>query len=444
MVLSMPSPFKHPFTGVYWYRQRVPTRLLQDAKGRKVIVNVDGLPSTLTLGAELKVSLRTKDPARAKRLGNEVQAEFDRIWLSLEQRPANLTYKQIVALAGELYHSIRSVLEDNPGQLEIWEGHKLARAERQQDEERHRTSPFRSLMIPPSSSRDRLGSWVEGALAERHLNVDDVTFERLLVEFDRVGDELIDLFTRRASGDYGKDEAGERFPAFEPAMPSLPQVQAEGPSLSQLADIWANRMSAPKSQTIKTYRSIIEQFITFLGHDRALEVTDMDVVRWHEELVGDGAIIHSTFIKKHRAALSTVYTYSMEPQGRLALNKLGQSAPTINPAKVRLEGERRTTSRPKQFTSEEARRILSAALRAQGVNNNFAAFNRAAQRWVPWICAYTGARAGEVCQLRKQDFIEIDGVRCIALLPDAGTIKSGKFRYVPLHPALLDQGLWAI
>ena len=58
------------------------------------------------------------------------------------------------------------------------------------------------------------------------------------------------------------------------------------------------------------------------------------------------------------------------------------------------------------------------------------------------LCAYTGARAGEICQLRKKDFAVIEGVQCIALLPDAGTIKTGKFRYVPLHPVLIEQGMW--
>jgi len=86
--------------------------------------------------------------------------------------------------------------------------------------------------------------------------------------------------------------------------------------------------------------------------------------------------------------------------------------------------------------------ILGASLNALHAENGYAEFNRRAMRWVPWVCAYTGARPGEVCQLRRHDFIEIDGVKCIALLPDAGTIKTGHFRHVPLHPDLLAQGLW--
>lgn len=75
MVLSMPSPYKHPATGVYWYRQRVPARLKASAKGKNVTLTVDGHVSFL--GEEIKVSLCTKSPAEAKRLAQEAQAEFD-------------------------------------------------------------------------------------------------------------------------------------------------------------------------------------------------------------------------------------------------------------------------------------------------------------------------------------------------------------------------------
>lgn len=120
MVLAMPSPYKHPSTGVYWYRQRVPARLQSAAKGKLVTVTIDGYPSTPTLGADIKVSLRTKSPAEAKRLSLEAQGEFDRVWMGFETGPVRLTLKQITALAGEMYHIIRAVLEDDPGEAAQW------------------------------------------------------------------------------------------------------------------------------------------------------------------------------------------------------------------------------------------------------------------------------------------------------------------------------------
>ena len=96
MVLSMPSPFKHPATGVYWYRQRVPARFASSVKGKMVTVTVDGHPSSPTLGADIKVSLRTKSPAEAKRLALEAHAEFDRIW-----RPCMNTHIRAPLRAGK-------------------------------------------------------------------------------------------------------------------------------------------------------------------------------------------------------------------------------------------------------------------------------------------------------------------------------------------------------
>ena len=64
----------------------------------------------------------------------------------------------------------------------------------------------------------------------------------------------------------------------------------------------------------------------------------------------------------------------------------------------------------------------------------------ALRRWVPWVCGYSGARAGEITQLRGQDVIERDGVKALRITPDAGPVKTRKARTVPLHEHLIAQG----
>ena len=66
--------------------------------------------------------------------------------------------------------------------------------------------------------------------------------------------------------------------------------------------------------------------------------------------------------------------------------------------------------------------------------------HEACKRWVPWLCAYTGARPGEMTQLRGADVIERDGVHAIRITPAAGTVKGGTARIVPLHEHLIAQG----
>ncbi|WP_337186391.1 site-specific integrase [Phenylobacterium sp.] len=69
--------------------------------------------------------------------------------------------------------------------------------------------------------------------------------------------------------------------------------------------------------------------------------------------------------------------------------------------------------------------------------------------WVPALSAYTGARAGEICQLHASDVIEVNGVPCLNLsVFDAKGVRaadkrlktSSSERIVPLHKTLVDAG----
>ena len=90
----------------------------------------------------------------------------------------------------------------------------------------------------------------------------------------------------------------------------------------------------------------------------------------------------------------------------------------------------------KAFLRQEWRTILKAALETTDTSKPFTA----AQRWMPWLLAYTGARPGEVAQLRKCDVIERDGTYALNLTPEAGSIKNRKARTVPLHEHIIAQG----
>jgi integrase len=59
---------------------------------------------------------------------------------------------------------------------------------------------------------------------------------------------------------------------------------------------------------------------------------------------------------------------------------------------------------------------------------------------LPWLCAYKGARAGEITQLRKGDVIKRGGIHALKITPEAGTVKNAQARAVPLHQHLIAQG----
>jgi integrase len=93
------------------------------------------------------------------------------------------------------------------------------------------------------------------------------------------------------------------------------------------------------------------------------------------------------------------------------------------------------TRESKAFTTAETGVILSAASKVEARSKT-----TAARRWCPWLAAYSGARMGELTQLRGVDIIEQDGIAAIKISPEAGTTKTGKARIVPLHEHLVAQG----
>jgi integrase len=46
----------------------------------------------------------------------------------------------------------------------------------------------------------------------------------------------------------------------------------------------------------------------------------------------------------------------------------------------------------------------------------------------------------EITQLRSSDVRPVDGIPCIRITPEAGTVKTSRERTVPLHPHLREQG----
>lgn len=68
----------------------------------------------------------------------------------------------------------------------------------------------------------------------------------------------------------------------------------------------------------------------------------------------------------------------------------------------------------------------------------------AAAYWVPLLGLFTGARLGELCQLRVADVVQVDGCWCISINEDGegSRVKSeAGIRSVPLHSELIRLGL---
>lgn len=185
--------------------------------------------------------------------------------------------------------------------------------------------------------------------------------------------------------------------------------------------------------TEKAWRRHIAHFIAFLGHDDAARVKLADVVAWKEMLLedrSDGSKPKSvrTVRDSYLAVVRSVFSWAAG-NGKIAHNPA---------AGVKVGGKRKPPIRDRGFTADEARMILSAALTPPPTR--LSPERKLARRWVPWICAYTGARVNEITQLRAEDVKREGTIWTIYITPEAGSTKDGKARTVALHPHLLDQG----
>jgi integrase len=426
----MPSPYKHQTTGIYWLKQRVPARLVAVAKGQAVTVMVDEVPSVVKLGEYIKVSLRTKDPAEAKRRSQEAETEFSRIWLSFENGPVSLSLRQITALCGEMYHTVRAVLEDDPGEAAQW-------AQRLRDREavyaQQKLTWRHPLMIGPPSLEARLGSWVDGALAEKKLRVDEKTRQRCLVEFDRTAMEIALLLERRGKGDFSKDEVGERFPKFDaPHRPTEPTTNPSGATIETitLTSLLAHKQQTQtkKDATFKSYLGCLKRFIAFVGHEDASRITKDDARRWRDELIKSG-LAKKTINDQYLTSLKVVLNHGVKEF----------DLPVNVAASIRDERDDPAPVGSKGYSEEQAHAILEATFR--GSVKSLAIPYQRAIFWVPWICAYTGLRVSEVTQFQGRHLREENGIPYLFISPEDGSTKGKNAWTTGVHQHLIDLGL---
>ncbi|MGR6329037.1 recombinase XerD [Sphingomonas sp. XXL09] len=181
------------------------------------------------------------------------------------------------------------------------------------------------------------------------------------------------------------------------------------------------------------WRSYIEKLIEFLGHDDAARLTSEDLRRWRDKLLSEptkrGGLRRPVTVRdKYIGPVRSTLNFAVD-EGRLAENVA---------IAVKVKQPKRVKLREASFKPHEAVAILRAALLPPPARMSLE--HARARRWVPWLCAYTGARVGEIAQLRGADVFEEEGVWCLRITPEAGQVKTKEARMVPVHSHLIDQG----
>ncbi|MDR7102309.1 tyrosine-type recombinase/integrase [Croceicoccus sp. BE223] len=221
----------------------------------------------------------------------------------------------------------------------------------------------------------------------------------------------------------GNDALGIPRAARDPAAHS-PQP---GLSLSALYERFAQSGTA-NPKTVQKWRSRVTSLIEHLGHDDAIRVERADINAWTGALVASGLSV-KTVKDGYLPAVSAAFSIAYEDG----------AIPTNPAAGIKVRGPKTIRAREREHSDDEAATILRAALGPQPAG--LADHHARARRWVPWLRAYTGARVGEMTQLRAMDVQQEGGIWFVLISPEAdGGVKTGEARKVPLHPHLIDQG----
>jgi len=337
-------------------------------------------------------------PQRAKVLHSEWEAEIDSRIAALRAKQRgearDLTQREAHALAGEWYRWYVSQHEDNPGQLGHWA--KLrevlfllledAAGDPETGEIDLEDPEVREEVYPRLADEAKIAQFLTGKGEALTPPAMGLFLDALLGEFL----EATDLLQRRAKGDYAPDQHLGSLPEYRKAAPRS-AVPRPGKTAMQLFEdyISASNLAAG---------SVVRGRVVFTTLDKHLAGRDFDALSDDEAQRWVAALVTR---KRSPFTVMTVWVTALKAVGKWAVK---QRLIARNPfADCSVSVPKKTRHREtKAFSTEEIRLILSSASAIKNTRRPAVA----ARRWVPWICAYSGARAGEITQLRGQDVIE--------------------------------------
>ena len=440
MVLSMSRPTKHPKTGIYWLRRRIPADLVEKL-GRR----------------EVTKSLETRDPDEAKRKHAALLLELDTQWTRLREGSRQISDRETHLLAKPVGDAWFSQFEENPSEqllwhTEIYDG-MWTRYPLPEVEAIDGVSdvadpipgqrPIENIFW--NSMRGRCFDEARKILASNNFADEPLSLLKVAKAVGAAIQQASLVLAEHERGNFDVAYAPSREPPARFAAPpsmgsagSRPTRAVSSPAYtlsSTVEDWWREAKAAGrKPSTYESYRNTFATLVRYLGHDDLARVGVADVVGFKDHRLNTpsaktGRIPSAKTVKdSDLSGLKAVFEWAVR-NGRLVENPAANI--TIKLAKAR-------RLRSKGFTDEEARAILAAATKLKKGNEADKTF--AAKRWVPWLCAFTGARVGELCQLRKQDVFEQGGHWVIRITPEAGTVKTNEAREVPLHAQIIELG----
>jgi hypothetical protein len=272
-------------------------------------------------------------------------------------------------------------------------------------------------------ARAMAADWAETSqfLHAKHLTLEPAARDLFLDYVCRDLFAALSLLVRRAKGDYSEDTHPKEFPNLE---------RSADPSLTPWAlfERWVAEVK-PTVATVDRWRGVFLKLKNDFPTHSATTLTAEEIREWLRGLINPKRS-PVTVRDVWKVAGRTVFGWGAEQQ----------FIPRNPFADVKIPVPRKNAVREtKAFTADEIKIILNAASAISQPRTP----SEATRRWVPWLCAYTGARSGEITQLRGIDVLTQGGIPAIRITPEAGTQKTRKPRTLPLHAHQVEQGFLA-
>lgn len=381
---------------VYWIRKKVPKRYralvgkgevwkslgtteLRTANARIAIVSLDLEQEWARLAAEAKRNPGT-DPGRSP-----------------------LTHQDLYAIQRETHIRIRDAnIADPGGNLANlrWASRAAQALELDDQEELDRT--VREILteaggVPPTDTQVK-------------------TFKPLLIEARTEG--YLDI-ARAARGSFGDNPKLAELP--KRTKPKVDIIEAFEHYCSQ--SHIKGQLDGP---TAKRLRPVINRLIEWLGHRDLARVTPQLAIKWRDHALETGITpkgVRDVWLAAPKAVAGHMFNAL-----RLEINPF---------AGIKVEGVKAWKEEVERgFSPKQALTILTATLATP--SHLISTEMKMARRWVPWICAYTGARVNEITSLLPSD-VQLELKHwCFVLRPEI--TKAKRIRRVPVHKHVVEQG----
>lgn len=397
--IKMPKPIKRPTSANYWIRKKVPLDL-----------------RPLVGKTEIWASLRTQDERQANIEIGAVNAGIEAEWARLRAeraRPAaanvfmpepfKLTHLDLHAMRGEEHMRVRDRWMPEPptgfNKLRMTFG----------DEE--------SLQL------DAIDILEAGGYESSPANV-----ERLV--------PLLIRARREAAADVEHARVGEFHELAD--LDQFPKRTTPALDFHAAFEEYAKKgglKGGTEGRTATRWRKKVKEFCDFIGHRDLTRIKTSHGYDWVDHLIAE-KIPRDSIRKVFIAALSATAGFAVERR-KLDQNPFLGIRVRDEDASENAEKEKQQKEPPRKgFSPEEARRILTATLVAP--SDFISVEMAAARRWLPWLCAYSGARVNELTSLHPDDIQPRGyGIWCMMIKPSLE--KTNQWRPVPIHSHVIDQ-----